>query len=144
MSCIRVDIPLTIIEGGTLNKTFQWKTGDPSLPVDLTGFTGHMQIRAKLKEETVLLDVPSATEDWTADGDTGIYFYDGETIPDDKGKWRIYLRDNDTNGLCALHKNIVGVYDLFLYSADGEAVLQQFGVATILASVTRVVEEPGP
>lgn len=142
MSCIRVEIPLTIIEGGTLNKTFQWKTGDPLLPVDLTGFTAHMQIRAKLKEEVVLLDVPSSIEVWAADEDTGIYFYDGVTIPDDEGKWRIYLRDNDTMGLCVLHKNIIGVYDNFLYSAAGEAVLQQFGVATILASVTRAEPEP--
>ena len=145
MSCIRANIPITIVEGGTFNKPYQWKTGNPSLPVDLADYTAHMMVRAKLRDDTPLLDVPFALDeydaaaDWTADGDTGIYLYDGESVPADKGKWRVYLRDNDTEGLCANHKDIAGVYDLFLYSSEEEAVLQMYGVATIIASVTRDV-----
>ena len=138
--CIRANIDITIVEGGTFNKTFQWKTGDPALPVDLTGYSAHMQVRAKIKDTTVLLDVDHQLLAWTADGPTGIYFYNDEYDEydaEDFGKWRIYLKDNDTQGLCANHKNIEGVYDLFLYNPSREAVLQQYGTANIIAAVTR-------
>ena len=132
MSCVRANIPITIVEGGTFNKTFQWKTGDPAAAVDLTGYTANMQVRAKLKDTTSLLDVPFVDDDWVADGATGIY------IPIlVAGTYRIYMKDNDTLGMCAAYKDITGVYDLFLYNASGEAVLQQYGVATIIAAVTR-------
>lgn len=139
MSCIRANIPITIVEGGTFNKTYQWKTGDPSLPVDLTDYTAHMMVRAKLRDETPLLDVPFDEEAWEADSDTGIYFYNGDSVPADKGKWRVYLKDDDTQGLCVVHKDIAGVYDLFLYNPEEEAVLQMYGPAIIIASVTRDV-----
>ena len=140
MQCIRVNIPITVIEGGTFDRTFQWKTGDPSLPVDLTGYSAHMQIRTKLKDIVPLIDVDYKNEVWSADGDTGIYFYNDEYDEydaEDIGKWRVYLRDDDTLGLCANHKDIAGVYDLFLYNLSGEAVLQLHGIATIVAAVTR-------
>lgn len=137
MQCIRANIPITIVEGGTFDKIFQWKTGDPVLPVDLKGYSAHMQIRAKLKDPVILLDVDYKEEEWTPDGDTGIYFYNDEYDTEDTGKWKVYLRDNDTFGLCANHKDIAGVYDLFLYNYSKEAVLQLYGVATIIAAVTR-------
>jgi hypothetical protein len=31
MSCILANIPITVVEGGTFNKIFQWKTGDPAV-----------------------------------------------------------------------------------------------------------------
>ena len=132
MSCVRANIPITIVEGGTFDKTFQWKTGDPASAVDLTGYTANMQVRAKLKDTTSLLDVPFVDDDWVADVATGIYI--PVSVP---GTYRIYLKDNDTLGMCASHKDIAGVYDLFLYNASEEAVLQQYGVATIKAAVTR-------
>lgn len=132
MSCIRANIPITIVEGGTFDKTFLWKTGDPASAVDLTGYTANMQVRAKLKDTESLLDVPFVDDDWVADSLTGIYIPLLVT-----GTYRIYLKDEDTLGMCALHKDIAGVYDLFLYNALDEAVLQQYGVATIIAAVTR-------
>mgnify|MGYP001499081249 CR=1 FL=1 len=137
MSCIRANVPITIVEGGTFNKTYQWKTGDPSLPVDLTGYSAHMMVRAKLKDVVPLLDIPFDDGVWEADGDSGIYLYDGVSVPADKGKWRVYLKDDDTEGICANHKDIEGVYDLFLYNSEDEAVVQIYGVATLIASVTR-------
>jgi hypothetical protein len=134
MSCIRANVPITIVEGGTFNKTFQWKTGTPQEAVDLTGYSAHMQVRAKIKDETPLLDIDFKETSWEADGDSGIYLY-GD--PEDIGKWRAYIKDDDTQGLCVAHKDISGVYDLFLYSPEGEAVLQIYGVATVIASVTR-------
>jgi hypothetical protein len=138
MKCIEVNLNIIVIEGGTFDKMYQWKTGDPSVPVDLTGFTAHMQIRAKLKDTSVLLDVPFVDEEWSPDGTTGIYIpgadeYDVEEV----GKYRIYLRDNDTLGMCASNKDIIGVYDLFLYNASEEAILKMYGTATIKAAVTR-------
>ena len=141
-TCIQALIPITIVEGGTFNRIFQWKTGDPAIPVNLSGYTASMQIRAKLKDTESLLDVPFQEGDWTPDGDSGIYIpaADDEYDEEDVGKYRIYLKDDDTLGLCSAHKDISGVYDLFLYSSEGEAVLKQYGVATIVAAVTRNAE----
>lgn len=134
---VRASISLEIVEGGTCNNTYLWKSGDPALPVDLTGYTGHMQIRKRVGSDTVILEVDFQAAAWAADGDTGIYIYD-QTTPADVGKYRIYLKDDDTEGLCTNHKDIQAVYDLFLYNASNESVLQQYGVAAIVASVTRI------
>ncbi|MFA5394409.1 MAG: hypothetical protein WC346_00135 [Methanogenium sp.] len=137
MSCIRANIDITIVEGGTFDKTFQWKTGDPAVAVDLTGYTAKMQVRAKLKDASPLIDIESSEDPWEADVKSGIFFYDDEYDPDDAGKWRIYITDEDAADICSAHKDITGVYDCFLYNPDGEAVLQLYGVATLVAAVTR-------
>ena len=137
MQCIVANIDITIYEGGTFDRIYQWKTGVPLAPVDLTGFTAHMQIRERVRSETVLLDVPFRVEAWVADAETGIFIPLPATPDADSGKYRIYLKDQDTLGLCAAHKDITGAYDLFIYNADEEAVLKQYGVATIIAAVTR-------
>ena len=132
---IRANIDITIVEGGTYDKTFQWKSGDPAVGVDLSGWSGSMMIRAKKTDATPLLTVPFSETAWVADGVTGIYIptQSGEDI----GKYRIYLNDADTLGMCAAHKDVTGTYDLFLYNLAGEALYQQYGVATIYAAVTR-------
>lgn len=135
--CIRVNSPITIVEGGTFNSTFQWKTGLPALPVDLTGYTAVGTVRAKKADDVPLLAIPNQVGPWVADGDTGIYIYANGSPPDDQGKWRIYLKDSETAGMCAAHKDIIGVYDMFLSNPEGEAVLQMYGIATIIAAVTR-------
>ena len=137
MSIIRVNIDIEIVEGGTFNKIYQWTQGVPLAPIDLTGCSVHMQVRAKIKDTEPTIDFPFIEADWTADGLTGIYIYNDEYDPGDTGKWRIYLKDEDSKGICPSHKDVAGVYDLFIYSASGEAVLQQYGVATLRASVTR-------
>jgi len=131
---VRANIDITIVEGGTFDKNFQWKTGTPPVAVDLTGYSARMQVRAKLKDTETLLDIETVVDPWAADGDSGIYF--AEDV-EDEGKWKVYIRDDDTQGICAAHKDISGVYDLFLYSAGEEAVLQLYGVATLVAAVTR-------
>lgn len=40
--CVLANINLTIPEGGTVNKIYQWKSGDPAVAVDLSG--AYMQI----------------------------------------------------------------------------------------------------
>lgn len=48
-------IDLTIYKGSTFSKTIQWKTGDPPVPVNLTGCKLRMQIR-KAVNDTVIMD----------------------------------------------------------------------------------------
>ena len=134
MNCVVVDIPIAVYEGGTFSQSFIWKTGSPATPVDLTGYTGRMQIRAKLTDTAVILDVPNQTAAWAEDSATGIYI---NTNSPNTGEFRIYLKDEDTAGICALHKDIAGVYDLFLESPDGESVIKLYGVATLVAASTR-------
>lgn len=51
---------LAIDQGATFSKVFTWKTGTPYLPVDLTGCTALMQIRATLDDPVVLLLLSTA------------------------------------------------------------------------------------
>jgi hypothetical protein len=129
MSCYNFSYAITITEGGTFNQKFQWKSGDPLTPVDITGYTSKMQIRAKLTDATPLIAIPHMLSDWEPGGETGFYLDTPES-----GIYRVYMNDADTLGLCAQHKDIVGVYNLFLYSPVGEAVLRLCGTATILAA----------
>lgn len=133
MTCLAVKINLVVYEGGTFDQTFQWKSGDTPVAVDLTGYTGKMEIRAKITDpDPPLITAETGTVAWEADCATGIYFDDALD-----GKYRVYLKDDDTLGMCESHKDIEGVYDLFLYSSDGEAVLKQYGKCKICAAVTR-------
>lgn len=47
-----------VYKGSTLVKPIQWKTGDPLLPVDITGCTIQMQIRPT-KSSTTIIDTLS-------------------------------------------------------------------------------------
>ena len=98
-----------------------------------------MNIRLKTKSDEILLNVPNQNNFWRPDAPTGVYIFENDEFDeyDENGKWRIYLRDNDTLGLCEAHKTIIGVYDLFLYNPSGESVLKQYGAATITPAVTR-------
>ena len=131
MQCALYHYDITMQEGGTYDKWFKWSAG--GVVVSLAGITAHMQIRKKIKDTDVLLNVPFVSTPWIADGTTGIYLMDVGT--DDR--YRIYIKDNDSLGLCSEHKNIIGVYDLFLYNSDEESILKQYGSITITAAVTR-------
>lgn len=130
MQCVKANIPITIIEGGTYDKTFRWEI--ESTPVDLTGYTARMSVRTKLTSATAVIDIITAATTWSADGDSGIYLDDPTS-----GEYRVYINDADAADILSDHKDTAGVYDLFLYSATGEAVLKQYGKATLLASVVR-------
>ena len=135
MSCIGVKITITIHEGGTFDQTFQWKAGEDvgtAVSVDLTGYTAEFTVREKLDSPNPLISITQATSVWMADGTSGVYFDDA-----DEGKYRVYVKDEDTDNICLYHKDLLGVYDLFLYSPAGEAVLKQYGTCKIKAAVTR-------
>lgn len=130
MQCVKANIPITIIEGGTYDKTFRWESG--GAVVDLTGYTAKMSVRTKLTSAAAVISIITAVSPWSADGDSGIYIDDPTT-----GEYRVYVNDADTADILIEHKDTAGVYDLFLYSATSEAVLKQYGKATLLAAVTR-------
>ncbi len=134
MNCVVFTGDITIVEGGTFYSEKQWSIGTAivSTPVDITGYSARMQIRAKITDTDALLSLPLVTSAFAPDGLSGIYLTDPVN-----GKFLIYIRDNDTLGLCTMHKDINGVYDLFLTSPAGETVFRLFGVAHISAAVTR-------
>jgi len=137
MDCIRTNINITIVEGGTFDQTFKWSLGEsPKVPVDLTGYTAKMQVRAKAADVIPLIDVTDESN-WAEDVPSGIYFYEQTSPIDDRGKFRMYFNDTTTLGICAAHKDVAGVYDCFLYNPQGEAVHQLYGAATLIAAVSR-------
>lgn len=130
MGCVAVKVNIIVYEGGTFDQVFQWKSGDPAVAVDLTGYTAKFTIRAELPSAVLISAVEAPT--WTADADSGVYMDDAS-----EGKYRMYINDADTAGICIDNEDIEGVYDLFLYSPAGEAVFKQYGKALLKAAVTR-------
>ena len=54
---IPAKINLTIYQGTTFKKEFQWLIGTPPTPVDITGYTFRMQIREKIKDPDFLVEL---------------------------------------------------------------------------------------
>ena len=46
--------------GSTFRKSYKWSTGNPPVPVDLTGWTGEAHIRAKESDPTYLIKLSTA------------------------------------------------------------------------------------
>lgn len=130
MSSILYQYDISIYEGTTFDKDFQWKID--SVINSLLNVTGTMQVRKKLTDETPILDLPFVDEEWVPDGTSGIYILDIGV--DDR--YKVYINNEDSAGICASHKDIIGVYNLFLYK-DGEVILKQYGIANLIAAVIR-------
>jgi len=135
MNCIPHTYDITIQEGGTYDKDFRWSVG--GVYVSLVGFTGTMQGRKKLKDDAALFSLPFVSDPWVADQTSGIYILDDGVDADLKGKYKIYIKDDLTLGLCVDHKDIAGVYTLFIKNTLGESVLKQSGILNIEASAAR-------
>src|SRR6186713_331399 len=91
---------LTIDQGATFDKTVTWKTGKPALPVDLTGATARMQIRAKIDSPTVLVSLTTENGGIVLGGATGDVTMRIEAVVTAAITWR------------------AGVYDLEIVFAD--------------------------
>ena len=50
-------VNLQIYQGATFNEQFVWQTGNPATAVDLTGFTMRMQIRSKIKDPAIIIEL---------------------------------------------------------------------------------------
>jgi hypothetical protein len=114
-------LDLTIYQGTTYNKSFQWKTGAPALPVDLTGCTARMHIRKQLKDVEPVLQL-------TTENDRIVL-----TLPLE-GKFEIRLTAAET----ALLTFTQAVYDFEIVYPNGEPVYRLFeGSVEVLPEVTR-------
>ena len=74
---------LKIDQGATFSKLVTWRTGSTTgTPVDLTGCTARMQARAKITDQSVLLDLTTANGGIVLGGTSGtveIKLTDGQT-----------------------------------------------------------------
>lgn len=123
-------IDLEIWEGATFYREFTWVTGDPEVPVNLTGFTAALQARDTYDEEVVVIDL-------TMEND-GIIIL----TPESAGGYAISIPPSLTTGLCPEHVKRSLVYDLFFYAPSGldDAGLQQKGKIMVNPAVTRPEE----
>ncbi|CAN7453835.1 hypothetical protein LJR066_002859 [Acidovorax sp. LjRoot66] len=64
-------LKLTIYQGATFRKRLTWKAGTPAVPVDLTGCTARMQVRAEIESATVLLNLTTENGGITLGGTAG-------------------------------------------------------------------------
>jgi hypothetical protein len=119
-------VNLTIYQGATFSKVFQYKTGNPPTAVNMSLWSGRMQIRPNKKSSEVLLEL-------TTEGD-GIVILD-QTVPENVGKFSIFIDDVDTAELNFTH----GEYDLELEDADGFVRRILMGSVTLNKEVTRPV-----
>lgn len=109
-------VDLTIYQGATFRKRLIWKVN--ALPVDLTGFTARMQIRASTGDSTVLVELT------TENGGIEITAIDGQID--------LYIAADDT----ALLTFNTGVYDLEL-NESGEVTRLAMGKVYLNKEVTR-------
>lgn len=110
---------LEIDQGTTFRRRFVWKTGNPPLPVDLTGSTARMQIRPELSSDEVLAELT------TENG--------GITLGGVEGTIDLYLSAEETAEI----RVPSGVYDLELVNADGDVDRVLSGGVAISFEVTR-------
>lgn len=47
---------ITVYQGSTFTKTFQWSTGNPAVPVDMTGMKIRMHLREKYSSPTTIIE----------------------------------------------------------------------------------------
>lgn len=112
-----IKVNLTIEQGATYDKSWTWKVGKPLLPVDMTGYTGRMQIRPAIESAIILLDLSTGS---------------GLTLGSD-GVVRIQI---DAVTTAALNFTTKAYYDLEVSSGGLVRRLMQ-GTVTLAPNVTR-------
>lgn len=70
MPAAKVDIEIP--QGGKFIFSVQAKSGSPPLPMDLSGFSGRMQIRPTIESTTILVDATTANGMISINGPVGI------------------------------------------------------------------------
>lgn len=112
---------ICIFQGATFNQTLFYETGEPSAPVNLTGYTAKMQIRSKPESKAIILELSTAV------GNGRIIL--NETT----GSIRLLISATDTATLSVCDK---AVYDLELYNGAVTTRILQ-GNVIISPEVTR-------
>jgi hypothetical protein len=113
------EIDITIYQGATFRKPFQWLTGTPAVPVDLTGGTARMQIRRNISADTPEITLTTET--------SGITLTNAAN-----GEFAIHLTPEQTAGL-DIRK---GVYDIELV-VGGDTHRVVMGTVEVSKEVTR-------
>lgn len=113
-------LKLTIEQGATFSQQITWKAGTPAVPVDLTGCTARMQIRATIPSTAVLASLT------TENG--------GVTLGGALGTIVMLLTATQTAALSFT----AAVYDLEVEWADGTVRRVVYGPVTLSPEVTRV------
>lgn len=118
-----VKYTITAWQGKTYEHPFQWKVNAATpVPVDMTGWTGRMQIRPTIDSETVTLELT------TENG--------GIIIDEPEGTVTIYITDEQMAGIAkSTYK-----YDLELETASGRVYGPLYGSFKVKAEVTRESE----
>jgi hypothetical protein len=110
---------LKIDQGATFQKIVTWKTGTPAAPVDLTGCTARMQIRARLTDALALLTLTTENGGIALGGDTGT------------------ITMTITAAATTLLTWASGVYDLEIIFANGTIRRLLYGSVSVSPEVTR-------
>lgn len=115
------NLNLTVYKGSTFYQLIQWKTGEPAVAVDLTGFTARMQIR-KTALSSEILD--SLT---TENGRLSIY-------APIEGRFRFDISADKSSS----YEFNTAMYDLELVAADNQTVYRILqGSVSAVPEVTR-------
>lgn len=111
---------IALHQGSTHRETFTWQTGAPPAPVDLTGCTARMQVRATVNSPAKLLELT------TENG--------GITLGGTAGTIAIVVAASATAGQAWRE----GVYDLEIVFGGGDVRRLLSGAVTLSPEVTRV------
>ena len=124
-SLAKLKANLTIAQGQDNFFAFRYSTKveDVVTPVDLSGWTGHGQVRTSIGGEVLLDIIPELFSD---------------------GKILLHVSAQQTEAIVT-NKRVVGVWDLELYDPEGLKTRFVEGEASIYPDVTRVViPDPDP
>lgn len=112
---------LTIYQGSTFRKKWSLTNKETGEPIDLSGYTGRMQIREKLKDEDFIIELT------TENGMISIEQTAEET------QLSLYISPEDTAAMSILK----GVFDLELVDTMGDVYRLLQGTVVISREVTR-------
>lgn len=106
-------------QGATFTKIVTW-FDDAGDPIDVTGYSAHLQVRATPDDTSVVLELQST------DGSI--------TVGTTDGKFTLHVAAADT----ALLAPVVAVYDLFVTAPGTDPATRLLaGTFTVIAAVTR-------
>lgn len=112
---------ICIFQGATFNQTLFYETGEPSAPVDLTGYSAKMQIRSKPESKAVILELSTDISNGRI------------SLNDTTGSIALFISAADTATLSVCDK---AVYDLELTTGAVTTRILQ-GNVIISPEVTR-------
>ena len=110
---------LKIEQGATFSSPITWAAGDPAVPVNLTGCTARLQIRKKIEDIVVLLELTTENGGITLGGVTGVITLRVSAVATAAIQW------------------VTGVYDLEIVFAGGVVRRLLSGAVSVSKEVTR-------